>query len=145
MEKTSKAGFILALTVLLAFSSLAFAVTNLVATINVNFNVPETASVQVWLNNTLIESETYDFNLGDVSVNTDYSFPLNVYNDGNVAVEVFVNVDNVPPETTVSWNINGTEIQPQNWVNGTLTISFGSVSANSYSMQIHVKMQRVTV
>jgi len=116
----SKVDLALSLALLVALSSLVYALTNLYYNMPMQANVPVNAEFyvegNVWQNNTLI-------NWGNVSAGQSYTKTFDVHNIGSCNFTVLFYVSNLPVGWSLTYDKNNTVVQPSTWLNGTLTLT----------------------
>jgi uncharacterized repeat protein (TIGR01451 family) len=79
-----------------------------------------------WINGTTID-------WGNMSIGETKSFAFDVKNTGNIPLTVFLQLENFPPSNltaTCTWTANQTTINPNEWANGTLSLTIDDAIGN---------------
>ena len=88
-----------------------------------------------WANNTAIP-------WGKVESDTAYYDYLNIKNTGQLNVTVTMTTQNLPIGWTQTWTANNTFLKPNEWANGTLTLTTTTVDAISYYWDTFIEAQQ---
>lgn len=134
----SKVNLALTLALLLALSSLVYALTSIYYNMPMQANVPLSVKFYVdgseWQNNTAVD-------WGNVTAGQSYTKTFDVHNTGNCNFTVAFYVSNLPAGWSLTYSKNNTAVQPQAWLNGTLTLTVpSSVSSGTKTWNCQVKI-----
>ena len=137
MDKTLKYILLIALFGILVFTG--FVVAGMVK----QYLYPSTAQGQIvkltiyfenteWANNTAIP-------WGKVESDTSYYDYLNIKNTGQLNCTVIMSTLGLPVGWAQTWDKNGTELEPDEWANGTITLTTTTVEAITYELDTIIK------
>lgn len=119
--------FILSILTILALASVSVCAVNLYYEMPMNVTIQKTASVNLyvggnpWTNNTSVGWNTMA--PGETETKS-----LEVKNTGNLAVQITATPSGLPSGWDLTYSRNGSIVQPDQWLNGTLTLTTASDS-----------------
>jgi len=122
--KRKTISFALTLCIIIATCSLVFSVVHLYFEMPMSATIPEKGSLQFYVNGTSWANGTeveWNPNPGSTDVKT-----LDIYNNGNVALQITLTLSGLPSNWDLTYNKNGTVLNPNNWLNGTMTLTVPS-------------------
>ena len=145
LSRSKRVSFALAVLIVLAFASIAYALSTLIFDIEVSVTVVEKMEAEVYLDGKKMNSTTINvYDWGNVEPGSDTSKPLNIFNVGNVAFNVTLTYEALPSGWTLTYDKQGATVQPGQWLNGTLTLHvYAGESAGTKSFTIHVTLQQI--
>jgi len=143
LRRSRRVSFVLAVLIVLACASIAYAVTSLVYDIQVSVNVVEKVEAEVYLDGKRMNSTTLNiYDWGNVEPGSDTSKPLNIFNAGNMPFNVTLTYEALPSGWTLTYDRQGATVQPGEWLNGTLTLHvYGGEPVGTKSFTIHLNLQ----
>jgi len=127
------------ITAILLIGIIAAAVSTTLAAITLYLNMPMSVQVnppvipqlafyvadQPWTNNTEVSWQNQT--AGELQQKT-----FNIYNTGTIAAQVSINTVGMPSAFILTYSENGTTVQPQQWLNGTLTLTIPTDTVEGY-------------
>lgn len=133
-----KVSLVLALAIMVAFASVAFAVVDLYYKMPMSATVVESAKLTIYLDNATWTNGT-DVDWGNFTAGQSKQKSFDIYNAGNIALQVTIQNSGLPSDWSLTYTGNGTVVNALEWLNGTLTLTVPSeASLSSYYWQCNI-------
>lgn len=137
MDK-KKVSLALTLAIIITFASVAFAAITLYYKMPMSATVVESAKLTMYLDNATWTNGT-DVDWGNFTAGESKQKSFDIYNKGNVALQITMQTSGVPQDWSIIYSGNGTVVNPLEWLNGTLTLTVTSeASLATYYWQTNI-------
>jgi len=123
-----KVSLALAIAIIVAFASVAFASITLYYKMPMSATVVKSPSITIYLDNATWINGT-DVDWGNFTAGQSKQKSLDIYNTGNVALQITIQNAGVPQDWSLTYTRNGTVVNPLEWLNGTLTLTVASTAS----------------
>ena len=138
LRRSRRVTFVLAVLIVLAIASIAYAAVTLYYSMPMSATVSAAVEIYVdgekWSNNT-------EICWGNVMAGESYNKTLSIRNLGGCNVTVVFTVENLPTGWALTFTGNNTVVKPQTWLNGTLTLTVpANATSGEYAWNCHLQI-----